>query len=155
MKKLLLLFLATAAMTLVSCGGSSSEGTSASSASTDSSIEMDAVADSMPAVVEQAIDSVVPKGATEQVAEEPATPEPTTCPKCDGSGKVTCSKCGGKGYTSKTTLADEGYWTQYYGCKRCGGRGYKTSEGYDGEYMREGTGEMNCPKCHGTGLIGV
>ena len=149
MKKLFLLFLATAAMTLVSCGGSSSEGSSASSTSADTSTEMDAVVDNVP-TVEQVADSTVAEAAAEQVSEEPAS-EPTTCSKCGVSGEVRCSKCGGKVYTSKTTLADEGYWTQYYGCKKCGGRGYKTSEGYSNEHMRKGSGKMKCPKCHGTG----
>lgn len=73
------------------------------------------------------------------------------CSRCGGSGKMKCSRCGGKGYTKKTELADEGWWTQYYGCSRCGGYGHKSSEGYEGEYMQKGSGRMKCTACRGTG----
>ncbi len=73
------------------------------------------------------------------------------CMKCGGSGRVRCSNCGGKGFTSKRELADEGWWTQYYGCRRCGGYGHRTSEGYIGENLHKGSGKMRCPSCHGRG----
>ncbi|MBR2146568.1 MAG: hypothetical protein IJ925_03950 [Muribaculaceae bacterium] len=149
MKKLFLLFFATAAMVLVSCGGSSSEG-SESSAS-DYSTQEQVQEMSTPVETPSATNADTAKAAVDGAENASTTSENATCSRCGGSGKVACSKCHGKGYTSKRTLADEGYWTQYYGCKKCGGSGHKSSEGYAGEHMKKGSGKMTCPDCGGSG----
>ena len=140
MKKFFLFFVAVATMSLVSCGGSSSEGSESSGSDVSAQEQVQGV----QSPVETPVDNV--KADSTSTASENAT-----CSRCGGSGKVKCSKCHGKGYTSKRTLADDGYWTQYYGCKNCGGSGHKSSEGYAGEHMKKGSGKMTCPDCGGSG----
>ncbi|MBR2146194.1 MAG: hypothetical protein IJ925_01895 [Muribaculaceae bacterium] len=110
----------------------------------DSSTQMN-----VPATTPQS-STATPSSAAAADAQEPAS-EPATCSKCGGSGKVSCSKCGGKGYIHKRLRGDDGDWSKDYGCSKCGGSGYRSSEGYDGEHLRKGSGKMKCPECHDTG----
>ncbi|MBR5086834.1 MAG: hypothetical protein IKX31_07495 [Muribaculaceae bacterium] len=137
MKKLFLLFVVAAAMTMVSCSNSGQENSQSSSDEAINTIEN---------AVSQAADSM-----TVDAAKAEAPTEPTTCSKCGGSGKVSCSKCGGKGYIHKRLRGDDGDWSKDYGCSKCGGSGYRSSEGYAGEHLRKGSGKMTCPECGGSG----
>ncbi len=154
MKKLFLLFFATAAMTLVSCGGSSSDGSESASESSvlnvpervqaiDNNFSVDTTSVAVPDT------AFVPETG---VAQETAS-EPATCSKCGGSGKVKCSKCKGKGTYFVAVDAGMGGW--FVGCKKCGGRG-DDCRGINGEFrnnIKKGSGKMKCPKCHGSGKV--
>ena len=145
MKKLFLLFVAAAAMSLVSCGNSSQEGSESSAIDETPSIEMPSAAASKA----ETPSIEVPSAAVSK-AEAPA--ESATCSKCGGSGKVKCSKCGGKGYYRSGAYDEWLGGKPTYGCSKCGGKG--SIHGDSGlQSFREGSGKMKCPKCHGTGKV--